>query len=101
MSIFALVKIGDDFDQWFAFESSEHFKQAQDGKWKALLPWFATSDKAPTTTTSAWETRQQQAKIDTQNRRKEQINQGQVKLLAVTAEWVPASAKVVCFVSRK
>jgi len=101
MSIFALVKIGDDFDQWFAFESSEHFQQVQAGKWKALIPWFTTNEKAPTATTSAWEIRQQQAKADTQNRRKEQINQGQVKLLTMTAEWVPASAKVVWFVSRK
>lgn len=100
MSIFALVKIGDDFDRWFAFESSEHFQQVQAGQWKALIPWFTPNEKA-STTTSAWEIRQQQAKIDTQNRRKEQINQGQVKLLAATAEWVPASAKVVWFVSRK
>lgn len=75
MSVFALLSIGDDYAQWFNFESKAAFNQAQLQTWTPILNW-----------------------LEEPLRTKVARQEVPVRVTALTPEWAPI-AKTILFVS--
>lgn len=75
MSLFALIEIGKDYQQWFAFEGQEGLDASQRGKWTQLLFW-----------------------LDHAQREMVHKTPELVKVKQVTLEWAPV-ARTILFVS--
>jgi hypothetical protein len=75
MSLFALIKVGQNYEQWFAFEGKEGLEAAERGKWTRLMYWLDHTQRMVI---------QQAPEL--------------VKVKQVTREWAPV-ARTILFVS--
>jgi hypothetical protein len=72
---FALVRIGESYEQWFAFENRDHLVKVKATKWQALANWLDEPLKGKV--------------------HRKEVN---VKVMQLTLDWAP-SARAILFVS--